>query len=176
MTTPEAQAVNEALRRLQQGDRSAAPAVFAALWPVVSAFCRKALGDGGQDAAQETLMKVFAQAHRFRPDGNAVAWALEVAGWECRTELKRRARGRTTGLSGAEAVADGGDAAAALEGQQLAAAVRASVAHLSPADQAVVTSILDETFAPGAGAAARKRKERALTRLKQAWRSLYGIE
>ena len=176
VVTFDSQAVNQALRRLQEGDRSVAHTVFAALWPIVSSFCRSALGDASQDAAQETLMRIFQQAHQFRPGGDAVAWALEIATWECRTELRRRGRELAAPLKNAEAIETGTEVMAGLEKEQLAAAVRASIAHLAPRDQALVTSVLDETFPPSSGPAARKRKERALTRFKQAWRSLYGFE
>ena len=147
----DSQGVNQALRRLQEGDRSVAQTVFAALWPIVSSFCRGALGDASQDAAQETLMKVFQQAHQFRPRGDAVAWALEIATWECRTELRRRARELAAPLSNADGVQTGADVASELERKQLAAAVRASIAHLAPGDQSLVISVLDETFPPGSG-------------------------
>ncbi len=176
MPTFDSQAVNQALRRLQKGDRSVAQLVFSSLWPIVASFCRSALGDASQDAAQETLLKMFQQAHRFRAGADAVAWALEIATWECRTELRRQGRERAAPLSDAGQIEAGPDVVGLLEKEQLAGAVRQSIAHLAPDDQALVTSVLDETFPAGSGAAARKRKERALTRFKQAWRSSYGFD
>lgn len=170
----DAQAVNDALRRLQRGDRSAAPAVFSALWPIVLAFCRRALGDGGQDAAQDALVKLFGQAGEFRPEGNAVAWALEIAGWQCRTELRRRAREATSKAAAGPPGPEAADASERLEREQLTAALRESLTHLSPTDQAIVAAVVDGSSPPGADAAARKRKERALARLKSIWSHLYA--
>ena len=172
----DSKAVNQALRGLQAGDRSCAEVVFRQLWPIVSAFCRKALGDGGQDMAQETLLKLFQQAGGFRPRADAVAWALEIARWECRTELRRRGRSRAGIIAAAEPQPGGTLQDEQLERAQLSAALEDSIAHLSVADQSVVTLLLQETFPPTAGAADRKRKERALTRLKGAWRLLYGLD
>ena len=176
VTTFDSQATNQALRGLEQGDRSCAEPVFKALWPIVLAFCRKALGEGAQDVAQETLMKLFAQAGGFRPRSDAVAWALEIARWECRTELRRRSRARA-GTNCVAAPAEGGPLQdEQLERAQLTAALHESISHLNSADQAVVTSVLQEAFPANAGSVERKRKERALTRLKGAWRLLYGAE
>ena len=176
MATFDSAAVNQALRGLKHGDRSCADAVFRMLWPIVSAFCRKAMGSDAQDVAQETLLKVFQQAHHFRPDGDAVAWALEIATWECRTELRRRGR-KEAALAGPASpprADDGPDAA--VERQQFSAALRESINLLSEHDQALVVSLLAETFPANAAPAARKRKERALIRLRRVWRSLYGTE
>ena len=172
----DSQAANQALRKLQSGDRSVAHIVFSALWPIVASYCRSVLGAAHEDAAQETLMRVFEQAHQFRAGGDAVAWALEIATWQCRTELRRRARESTAALSTTEPVEPAADALVTLEREQLAAGVRASIQHLSPSDQALVTAVLDETFPAGSAALARKRKARALTRFKLVWRSLYGSE
>ena len=121
-------------------------------------------------------MKVFQQAHQFRPDGDAVGWALEIATWQCRTELRRRGRENAAQLSTAAAQQSRGPLTGELEKEELAAAVRESITHLAAGDQALVISVLEESFPAGSGAAARKRKERALTRFKQAWRSLYGFD
>ena len=172
----DSQAANQALRKLQAGDRSVAQTVFASLWPIVASYCRTLLGSAYEDAAQETMMRVFEQAHQFRAGGDAVAWSLEIATWQCRTELRRRARESSAARSPPDPAEPAANTATSLEREQLAAAVRASIGHLSPSDQALVTAVLDETFPAGAGAAARKRKARALSRFKQVWRSLYGFE
>ena len=117
-------------------------------------------------------MKVFEQAHRFHAGGDALAWALEIASWECRTELRRRRRKQATVAPLEDDPVDSPEAA--LERAQLNAALKASLAHLSAGDQEIVARVLDESFPAHADAAARKRKQRALGRLKLAWRSFYG--
>ena len=176
MATFDSEAANQALRGLKHGDRSCADAVFTMLWPIVSAFCRKAMGSDAQDVAQETLLKVFQQAHQFRPDGDAVAWALEIATWECRTELRRRGRQQAALAVPANPPRPDEGPDAAVEREQFAAAVRESIGLLPEHDRALVVSLLAETFPANAAPAARKRKERALTRLRRVWRSLYGTD
>ena len=119
-------------------------------------------------------MKLFQQVQDFRADGDARAWALEIASWECRTELRRRSRNLATAATDGQTAANGEAPDAALEREQLASALRDSVGQLSDKDQAVINAVLAETFPANAGPASRKRKERALTRLGRVWRSMYG--
>src|SRR5260221_6515610 len=80
------------MARLADGDGSAFHPAFAILWPALRSFAaaRLPLADA-EDAAQEALMKVFAQAARY--DGrDALTWALAIAGYEVLTARRRCAR------------------------------------------------------------------------------------
>lgn len=168
--------LDAAMVRLADGDRDAATLVFQALWPELVSFAERALGRGpdADDAAQEALEKIFSQSGDYNPQHRALAWALAIVGWECRTVLQRRRRRREQPLEPASAIAETGlnPEAVTLE-QRLFAALRESMAGLSPQDQAT----LHEAFAEEGNSMTplfRKRKERALSRLRNAWRRIHG--
>ena len=57
--------------------------VYAALWPVITAFCGKMLsGADAEDAAQQALLKVFSRASTFDRTGDAFTWAVTIATWK----------------------------------------------------------------------------------------------
>lgn len=170
-------ALNQALTALARGERAAGDAVFRLLWPVLRTFAVRWLDGaaGSEDVAQQVLIRVFEQAPAFDPSRDALAWALEIAVWECRTERKRRARSREGGWSpAAEGVAGAGRPDEAVEARELTEALRAALASLPEADR----EALERSLAGGAaaGATERKRKQRALDRLRGLWRGLHGAE
>jgi RNA polymerase sigma factor (sigma-70 family) len=179
MEREERLAVQNGMRRLADGDRQAFDAVFAALWPLVSAFCRRATGSAadGDDAAQEALVKVFARAASFDPERDAVTWVLAIAAWECRTVRKRAARRREHALEQA------GDAASGephvdemVAARQLTAAATEVLGTLDPRDAETILAAVGDADGrpPVAPATFRKRVERALARLRAAWRARHG--
>jgi RNA polymerase sigma-70 factor (ECF subfamily) len=48
--------------------------------------------EAAEDVAQETLLRVFRHASRFRDGSRFAAWLLTIAANLCRTELSRRSR------------------------------------------------------------------------------------
>jgi RNA polymerase sigma-70 factor (ECF subfamily) len=164
------------MARLAQGDRSAFTAVFQALWPRTLKLCAGILKNDADaaDAAQQALTKILERASEYDPRRPALPWALGVASWECRTVLKRRARRREVavdeGLLGA--VSEPEDA---VERQLLEAAVTA-LGTLSDTDKETLLATFWEEAASVGGATLRKRRERALVRLRDAFRRLYGID
>jgi RNA polymerase sigma factor (sigma-70 family) len=160
------------MARLAAGDRSAQKPVFEAVWPAVRAFCRRVLKDesAAEDAAQQAVIRLFEQASDFQRDADALSWALEIASWECRTQLRRRGRSREGALNAASLGVPSAEPTPeqSLEELELQAAVREVVGELAPAQRAALGEkneprISDATW--------RKRRERALTRLKTLWRS-----
>jgi len=169
--------LDRAFARLKDGDRSAFAEVFRAVWPPVQRFCRRYLGTDADadDAAQRALERVFAQAADFDPARPALGWVLGVALWECRT-LRRRA-GRRAGVVLPPALEAAGPAPdEVLEQAELRAALAAAIEELSEADQTVLAAVLgaDERGFRGQDVTFRKRKQRALQRLRETWRRLYG--
>ena len=75
--------LDAAMLRLADGDRSASSSVFSALWPELVTFAERALGKGpdADDAAQQALEKIFAQAADYDPGRSALAWALAITAW-----------------------------------------------------------------------------------------------
>ncbi len=164
------------MRRVADGDRAVFSDVFRALWPLARDLCARLLGNRteAEDAAQRALVKLFQGAAGFDPEGDVVSWALTIATWECRT-LRRRAR-RVDELaenvrSPAHTPEDD-----VMRRELEAEAVRL-VGALSPLDR----ETLAMAFAPDpssamASVAFRKRKERALVRLRVLWRNRHGSE
>jgi len=173
------QALQRQMVRLSQGDRTAFAPVFAALWPLLRGLCARLLGDTAlaEDVAQTALCKIFARADELDPGRDAVAWAVGVAVWECRTQRKQRARRRERPIDGAEAlVAESGrgpDAAA--EEQELFEAVRALWGELRPADAEVLEALLRGEPPAIPSATFRKRVQRAVGRLREIWRARHGV-
>ncbi len=169
--------VNALMIRLADGDRSVFDEVYAALWLVITAFCGKMLpGADAEDAAQQALLKVFSRASTFDRGGDAFTWAVTIASWEVRTLQKQMTRARTTTFVEAHDAADPAENAETLVSrEQLVAAARQVLGTLSESDQeTLVASFNDESPTSIPGATFRKRRERALARLKDAWRRVYG--
>ncbi len=168
--------LTQLMTRLADGDRSVFDAVYAGLWPVVSAFCSKTLARAdAEDAAQQALLKVFDQAANFEPDRDALTWALSIAVWEVRTIRKRQQRSKTSALEDME-FADVTDSPETLTVErQITGAALHALGQLSAADQeTLLATFIDEAPAGVAGATFRKRRERAVVRLKDAWRRIYA--
>lgn len=165
--------------RLADGDRAAASEVFQALWPLVHAFCCRAAGEGADadDAAQAAMVKIFAEAPLYERGRSVVPWALAIAGWECRTLQRRQGRRRQEGIEAAEEVVDPGaspEETVAL--QQMQQAARAVLSQLSSLDQETLLAAFSDEARDRfhvQGATFRKRRERALERLRRAWRKFH---
>lgn len=124
-------------------------------------------------------MKLFAQAADYDADRSVLPWALAIAGWECRTIRRRTQRRRECGLD--DANGDPADGAASAEDRLVHAAMLAEAEHalsfLSEADRQTLAWAFSEARPherPVSGATFRKRRQRALGRLREVWRSLYG--
>ncbi|HEY1418720.1 MAG TPA: sigma-70 family RNA polymerase sigma factor [Myxococcaceae bacterium] len=180
MDAAERDRLQHSMGALARGDRSAFEPVFAGLWPLLRRFCQRVLGDDhlAEDAAQGALMKVLYRSTEFRPDGDVVAWALGIAAYECRSLRNQRLRRAeqhadpdlaTMGLTQPSAEAAAIDA-------QLAAELRQLMLGLRPVDRETLERELgpappfrrDPTF--------RKRLQRALERLRLAWRETHGSD
>jgi RNA polymerase sigma-70 factor (ECF subfamily) len=99
-------------------------------------------------------------------------WALAIAAWECRTLQRKRFRLREV-LDDRENDRAGADEEEAFVKRDLAEAALAAMGELSELDrETLLSTFADE--AP-AGAAVRKRRERALGRLRSTLKRLYGI-
>lgn len=171
--------------RLADGDRSAFRPVFALLWPRLRAFAVQFIGVAdGEDAAQAALLKVFSRASEYDRGRDALAWALGIAAWECRTLRKRRERRREEfAFAPQAAIAEG--AAALLPGgptpedvaidRDLRAAAAAVLGELRPIDVETILAIASGQRAVQ-GATFRKRVERALARFRLAWRARHGSD
>jgi len=121
------------------------------------------------------LLKVFDQAANFERDRDGVTWALSIAVWEVRTIRKRHARSKMSALNESElpVVTESPELLAA--DRQITDAAIAVLGQLSREDQTTLLATFNEESPDGVGRATfRKRRERALGRLKLAWRRVYA--
>lgn len=171
-------ALRRALAGLADGDRACFDEVFARLQPLFVAFARRTLGceADAEDAAQEALLKVFANAHRYDRERDAVAWVIAFVANECRTTRARRRRRREEAGRIEAPAADTASAEAALIGAQLEAAVLEAVGALRAEDAATLRAAIGLDPRPEvAPATFRKRIERAVDRLRTSWRARHEL-
>lgn len=180
MDAAERDRLQHSMAALARGDRSAFEPVFAGLWPLLRRFCQRVLGDDhlAEDAAQGALMKLLYRSTDFRPDGDVVAWALGIAAYECRTLRNQR-------LRRAEQRADPDLAAVGLSPQtpeasvidaDLAAELRQLMTGLRPVDRETLERELEPAPPGPRDPTFRKRLQRALERLRLAWRDAHGSD
>lgn len=166
-----------AMRRLADGDRSAFDEVFDSLWPLLRRYATRVLGDTAraEDAAQRALVKMFERAHTYDSERPAVAWAMAFAFWECRTEQTQLRRARSEHL--AEDVQSPGETPEQALGRlEWEHAARELIDQLPEAQRALLwEEVQPELAAALQGekpATLRKRRQRALERLREAFHLL----
>jgi RNA polymerase sigma-70 factor (ECF subfamily) len=168
--------------RYSEGDRAAFAPLFALVWPIVLRYCSRALPDekDAEDAAQEGLLKVFSRIEDFDRQRDGLAWILGIASFEIKTIRKRKMRrreGNCDCLLSTPSLEESAEDAATE--RQMRSLLPAAFDRLSAQDQAIVQEILHGSPAnsePGSGpigALERKRKQRAIERLRVAWRRFY---
>ena len=172
--------LDEQMALLADGDRSAIEPLFAALWPLVHAYCQRTLGQGADadDAAQQALLKVFTESGRYERRLHALPWAVEIAVWECRTVRRRRQRTQAVPLDAATEArtAEASPEDTAIE-RDLIEGLWTIFGQLAPSDRDALRRMFDQdtdAMRGLSGATLRKRRERALGRLREAWRRRYG--
>jgi len=173
---PELSDLNELFGRLADGDRRAFTPVFQLLWPPTLRLCRRMMPveADASDAAQAALLRILERASEYDRHRPALPWALGIASWECRTLRKRNERLHETSESTPES--DDGASAEAQEQHDLIAAAIEAMGTLAPIDRETLLSTYWETASTASGATLRKRRARALTRLRNAFRRLYGLD
>lgn len=167
--------------RLADGDRGAIVPTVEALGPLARDFCARVLQStaDAEDATQHTLLKLFDQVADFDPRRDAVAWVLTIASFECRTLMRKAERRREDGrdVEGLDLAAAGETPEEALVRRDLEAAVRGVLATLREEDvQTILEAIVPGRDGRPKSPAFRKRLQRALERLRIAWRAKHGSE
>jgi RNA polymerase sigma-70 factor (ECF subfamily) len=174
MTPEHRREVHAAMSRFADGDRAAFRPVFDALWPVILDFTTRMLRDEAEaeDAAQRALLKVFHRIAQLDRNRDGVAWAMTIAAYEAMTLRNRRSRRREEPHE-ALAIEDAAPSQRdQLIAEQLRTAVHAVIGELGPRDQAALQAVLDDQ--PHHGETVRKRRFRAVARLREAWRKSHG--
>jgi RNA polymerase sigma-70 factor, ECF subfamily len=169
-------AIHHAMVRLSDGDRTAFDVLLDHLWPVILSFAQRGVGHGADadDVAQEVFYKICARIADFDRERDGLSWAFGMAGYEIMTQRRRLQRRRE--VFDEASVAGHLDGSASLEEQLIAreitVAFEQAVGALSEEDR--VSLGLEGSMSEAAGATLRKRKQRALDRLRGIWRQIYG--
>jgi RNA polymerase sigma factor (sigma-70 family) len=165
------------MARLADGDRSAFAPVFRSLHPILLTFCRQALLDSAEaeDLAQAVLEKLFRQAASYDTSRPVIPWVLTIAAYECATARRRQQRRSAESIDDFEIVSDERSPEEEALKKDLRRALRVALSALSEAERSTIDhTFLDDVGAPGMSPALRKRKERALERLRILWKKLNG--
>lgn len=170
-------AITDALARLADGDRSAFTVLMAELWPVVLTFVKRTLREAAdaEDVAQEVFVKVASRIADYDRNRDGLTWVYAIAAFEVRTYLRRLQRRR-------EAPATAGDADPAdpmplqvdlMIEEEVSSMLAGALGGLTDAERTLLgvgDASLDEALS---GAAMRKRRQRALSKLRSLWSKLY---
>jgi RNA polymerase sigma-70 factor (ECF subfamily) len=164
------------MARLADGDREVFARVFDALWSPIHRLCISLLKNeaDASDAAQEAMSKILERASDYDKSRPAMPWAMAIAAWECRTLARKRTRRREAGEPPKE---HGGEhPEEEFVQRNLTAAAVAALGELSEADRETLVATFWDEAASVSGATLRKRRERALDRLRKTFRRLYGLD
>lgn len=142
------------------------------------AFAQRGVGNAtdAEDIAQEVFLRICARIGEFDAKRDGVSWAFGIASYEILSHRKRVLRRREDAgvdvTSQRDAQPTQEDLAARRE---LLAALREVIGEMSDDEQRAL-GLSDDTAASGASASAaeRKRKQRALTKLRVLWRQIHG--
>lgn len=173
MNEHERRRINDAMVRLSHGDRSAFDGVFGGLWGPLSDYVRRAV-DGHPDAedlAQQTLLKVFSRISEFNPSRDGVSWAFGIATFEIRTLRKKIQRRRETSIENIATADSRPSQEATLIDADLRDALVAVMGQLQQSDRDILLAGAGPSNAEVSPAALRKRRQRAIDRLRSLWRS-----
>lgn len=170
-------AIQSAILRLADGDRTAMPGLVEELWPVLLSYAERGMRDhqAAEDIAQEVLLRISSRISELDRRRDPLSWAFGIATFEIMSQRKRRQRRRET-LAGEqlqEPTASVESVEEAAIQAELHAALMEAVGRLSP-DDLEHLGVGERAPTGPATPANRKRKQRALERLRTLWRSIYG--
>lgn len=150
--------------RLADGDRDAFDPLFRALWPrALAAACRRLEPSAAGDAAQATMMKLFARAARFRRGSPMLPWFYAIAA----NEIRAAARRAKSHVEVDEALPAGDDPERLAIDGELRAALARALESLDAAAAEAIAAILGDGERPRAhDPAFRKRVSRAYAKLR----------
>lgn len=172
--------LDELFARLAGGDRACIGKAFSTVYPIVHEFCSRLLGNSSDadDATQQALERVFERIATYDVSRHALPWVLGIAAWEIRTVRRRhfRQRKRAAQVEIGELEAGAANPESDAMSKEVLSAIESLVDRLPALDRDVLRDVMhqelalvlefknDSTF--------RKRKERALDRLRSLLRNL----
>jgi RNA polymerase sigma factor (sigma-70 family) len=177
MTPDQRRQIHDAMVRFADGDRTAFRAVFDGLWPALLGVSARSLPvrADAEDAAQHAMLKIFSRIADMDRSRDGVAWAITIASFEVMTVRRQRQRRRESPDDALVAAADHEPRAdERVWRAQLSDALRTTVGGLAERDQVAIAAWLDEAAPTAATETVRKRRFRAIERLRAAWRNAHG--
>jgi RNA polymerase sigma-70 factor (ECF subfamily) len=174
MTPARRRELHAAMVRFADGDRASFRDVFDGLWPVLLSFTKRALAVAdAEDAAQKALLKVFDRIVDMDRSRDGVAWAITIAAYEVLTIRRQYSRRKEDADEVLVAVADAKPSPeAVLIREDLRVAVNEMLGELPERDRVALAEVLDDVAT--AGETERKRRFRAMERLRALWRKTHG--
>lgn len=174
--TPE-EDLNLQLARLADGDRSAFTPVFKTLQQPVYRLCLSMLKNeaDARDATQQAMEKILERASDYDRSRPALPWACAIAAWECRTVLRKRMRRREV-PAGLDEFDSGHGGEDELMRRDLVDAALRALGSLSELDRETLVATFAGEAVAASPAGFRKRRQRALARLRTLFRRLYGLD
>lgn len=125
------------------------------------------------DAAQQAMEKILTRAAAYDPSRPALPWALGIAAWECRTLRRRKQRRREASDEGLQEAASEQAPDAELARGELTLLLQSALQELTDRDRDLLISSYFHETEGALSPTLRKRKQRALDRLRLAFRRLY---
>lgn len=166
------------LAALADGERGAFDPVYRTLWPLLVRFIAAVSGDGGlaEEVAQRAMLRIFSRAVTFDRSRDALVWSMTIALNEYRSYRRQRANAvRALDESALTQIPEDDTPEAIAIRDGLRESVRDILAGLRPPDrETIIAAIYDSARPPLAGAAFRKRLQRALANARQLWKRRYG--
>jgi RNA polymerase sigma-70 factor, ECF subfamily len=179
-------AIHAAMVRLSDGDRSAFDVLLDELWPVLLSFAKRGVGAtaDAEDIAQEVFLKICSEVFLkicsriadFDRSRDGLSWAFGIGSFEILTHRKRARRRREvhdeTALE--REAHDEASHDLVLEQREVAVAFERAVGGLTEDERALLGLVPQGAASGPASPALRKRKQRALERLRNIWKGIYG--
>jgi RNA polymerase sigma factor (sigma-70 family) len=174
--TPERRTeIHQALVRFADGDRSAIDELVARLWPVLLDFARRGLAheQDAEDVAQNVFVRLCTRITEFDRQRDGLSWAFGIASYEVMSQRRRKTRRREVPDGALQALPDETTSVdEILVRAELLQALDQALGELTPHDCELLEGVMAN--AEVSGPTLRKRRQRALGRLRLAWRTLYG--
>jgi RNA polymerase sigma-70 factor (ECF subfamily) len=171
-------AIHDAMVRLSDGDRSAFDVLLDALWPVVLSFAQRGLKGSAdaEDVAQEVFYKICSRIADFDRSRDGLSWAFGIASYEVMTHRRRQQRRKE--VHDEPSLAATSDVASSQEDvllqRETRRAFEEAVGALTDDDRRTLGLAPTAPSGEVSKSTLRKRRQRALDRLRGLWRTIYG--
>lgn len=164
--------LNELMDRVSAGDRSAIDPLFEKLRPIILSFANKLLASSmeAEDVTQQVLINIFSRSSEFIEGKDALSWVFGITAFECKTAKKKTSRRKENGDESLSELGSSDNFEDKLILDQLQVFLNEVIADLPELDRETILSSIENSLRPDiASATYRKRLQRAIARLKQAW-------